>query len=105
VRAGDFIYFSGGGDLFEDNPASVEQALRNYFQRQQEQFAEFGISYKNIIKVTCWLSKDYKYFDVWNKVYREFFSEPFPARSTVPWELEEGKKLGFEIEMVAYVGK
>jgi microsomal dipeptidase-like Zn-dependent dipeptidase len=39
------------------------------------------------------------------KVYRECFSEPFPARSTVPWELEEGKKLGFEIELVAYVGK
>jgi len=105
VRAGDCIYFSGGGDLYEDNAASVEQALRRYFEQQKQGFAEFGISYKNIVKVTAWLSLDYKYYDSWNKVYREFFSEPFPARSTVPWELEGGKKLGFEIEMVAYVGK
>ena len=105
VRAGDFIYFSGGGDLYEDNPESVAAALRKYFNGMKEGFAELGITYKNIIKVTAWLSLDYKYYEVWNKVYREFFSEPFPASSTVPWELEGGKKLGFEIEMVAYVGK
>ena len=105
VRAGDFIYFSGGGGLYEDDSASVEKSLREFFEQEKKRFAEIGITYKNIVKVTAWLSLDYKHYETWNKVYRDYFSDPFPARSTVPWELEGGKRLGFESEMVAYVGK
>ncbi len=41
-----------------------------------------GLSYANVVRTTIFLA-DMKDFAVVNEVYRSFFAEPFPARSTV----------------------
>ena len=43
-----------------------------------------------------------EFLPIYNKVYREYFSEPYPARTTIINCLPEG--LLFEIDCVAYVG-
>ena len=58
-----------------------------------------GYDYPDVVKALAFIS-DMKLFDEWNRVYREFFREPFPARSTVGvTELARGARL--EVELIA----
>jgi 2-iminobutanoate/2-iminopropanoate deaminase len=58
-----------------------------------------GYDYPDVVKALAFIS-DMKLFDEWNRVYREFFAEPFPARSTVAVaELALGARL--EVELIA----
>ena len=60
---------------------------------------EAGLSLTDVVKTTVYIS-DMKNFGGMNEIYADFFSEPYPARSTV-----EVSKLprdaGVEIEMIA----
>ena len=58
-----------------------------------------GFDYGDVVKGLAFLS-DMSLFDEWNRAYREFFSEPYPARSTVA---VAGLALGarLEVEMIA----
>jgi len=105
VRAGDFIFIGGMGIDFEDSQEAAEQAFRSLFEKLKKLFDDIGITYKDIVKVTAYLSDSHRFHKTWNKVYGEFFSEPYPARATLPIIQEGGKTLGCEVEMVAYVGK
>jgi 2-iminobutanoate/2-iminopropanoate deaminase len=58
-----------------------------------------GHGYSDVVKALAFIS-DMSLFDEWNRVYREFFSEPFPARSTVAvTDLARGARL--EVELIA----
>ena len=48
-----------------------------------------GLNLKDVVKVTVYLS-DYRYFEELNEVYREIFSEPFPARTPVKTDVPFG---------------
>lgn len=41
-----------------------------------------GLTARDVVKVTVWLT-DAAHMDEFNRVYREVFAEPFPARSVV----------------------
>ncbi len=57
---------------------------------------EFGYDYGDVVKGMAYLT-DMALFDDWNKAYREFFTEPYPARSTVAVAgLARGARLEFE---------
>ncbi len=53
-----------------------------------------------MVKVTAWLT-DASYADAFNGVYREWFAEPYPTRSTVVSQLVAAADV--EIEAVAYL--
>jgi len=57
-----------------------------------------GCELSDVIKVNAFLT-DLANFDVYNAVYREYFSEPYPARTTVGAALAPG--LLVEVEVVA----
>src|ERR1041384_828884 len=58
-----------------------------------------GHDYGDVVKALAFLT-DMALFDEWNMVYREFFAEPFPARSTVAVAgLARGARL--EVELIA----
>jgi len=60
---------------------------------------EAKLSFKNVIKTTCYLS-DISDFAEMNKVYSEFFEEPYPARVALAVkDLPKGAKI--EIEVIA----
>ena len=101
VVSGDHVFTAGqvafdatGAVVAEDRDAQTRQALRNV----RSCLAAAGCTLEDVVKVNAYLA-DLGDFDAYNSVYREFFSEPFPARTTVQAGLPPG--LLVEIEAVA----
>ena len=86
VRAGDLVFISGqvpfdpstglmiGGDI----SAQTRQVLDNIGALLKAG----GLSYAHVVRTTVFLA-DMDDFAAMNDVYRTFFVEPYPARSTV----------------------
>ena len=80
------------GDTIE---AQTKQSIKNIMAI----LAENGMSIDDVVKTTVLLS-DIDEFGAMNKVYAEFFTEPFPARAAFQVAaLPQGAKV--EIEVVA----
>ena len=101
VVSGDLVYTAGqvandasGKVVSDDVEAQTRQALENV----RACLAAAGCGLEDVIKVNAFLT-DLANFDVYNAVYREYFSEPFPARTTVGAALAH--RLRGEIEVVA----
>ena len=104
IVCGNLVYVSGqiaadpetgivSGDISEQARRALEN-LRNIIE-------ESGSSMKKVLKVTVYLSS-ISDFPAVNKVYAEFFSEPYPARSCVAVSgIPKGSCL--EIDAVAYL--
>ena len=63
--------------------------------------ADLGLA--DVVKVTAWLT-DPQHMSDFNAVYREFFDEPFPTRSTLISALVVPDAI-VEIEAVAFRGE
>jgi 2-iminobutanoate/2-iminopropanoate deaminase len=103
VRAGPFVFASGQlgldpvkGELVEGGiEAETRQALTNL----KNVLEAAGTDLKNVVKTIVFL-RDMADFARMNSVYGEFFTEGFPARSTVQVAaLPKGGAV--EIELVA----
>jgi 2-iminobutanoate/2-iminopropanoate deaminase len=102
VQIGDTLYLSGNIGLdprtekvSDDFAEEARQALRNL----GAVLKTAGYDYRDVVKVNVFLA-DMAHFNDWNKVYQEFFTGDFPARSTVGVNgLALGAKL--EVEMIA----
>ena len=96
--SGDLVFTSGqvpydaDGKLVSDDFA--EQAHRT-FQNVGLCLATAGCDFADVVKVTAYLA-DLADFPVYTEIYREYFKEPLPARTTVGAAL-----LGFKIEVEA----
>jgi 2-iminobutanoate/2-iminopropanoate deaminase len=103
-RAGDFVFCSGQlgldpetNELADGVEAQTRQSLTNL----QHVLAAAGTGLQHAVKTTVFL-KNMADFAQMNAVYGTFFSEAFPARSTV--EVAALPKGGLvEIELIAYV--
>lgn len=85
VRIGDWLMISGQGPLDAegkvvsgDITAQVSQTLSN-IKRLVE---AAGASMDQVARCTCHLA-DLNDFDAFDAAYRSFFTEPYPARTTV----------------------
>jgi len=101
VVSGDHVYTAGqvafdtsGAVVGDGMEAQTRQALTNV----RHCLAAAGCGLEDVVKVNAYLS-DLGDFDEYNAVYREFFTEPYPARTTVQAGLPPG--LLVEIEAVA----
>ena len=102
VRHGDLIFIAGqiglgaNGKLAEGGVAAETEACLESMKRLLE---EMGASMKDVVKTLVFLV-DFKDLTAYNDVYRRYFREDFPARSTVgTTELALGARI--EIEAVA----
>jgi len=97
-RAGGFLFVSGQvpfdvkGNLV--GPGIVEQT-RAALSNVQAIVEAAGATLADVVKVNVYLT-DLANFSAMNEVYRTFFSEPYPARTTVQAGL-----LGFLVEIDA----
>ena len=86
LRAGQLVFVSGQVPLDPDTGVMVEgdighqtrQVLRNISALLEAS----GLSLTQVVRTTVFLA-DMNDFGAMNEVYRTFFSEPYPARSTV----------------------
>ena len=98
VVSGDLVYTAGQGPfdaqgtlVSEDFAEQAHQTFRNLGLC----LAAAGCGFEDVIKVNAFLA-DLSDFTTYNEIYREYFGEPYPARTTVGAAL-----LGFKIEVEA----
>ena len=83
VRVGDFVIFSGQlgtrpGTL-DLVPGGIEPEARQTLENLRLTLAEYGLALRDVVRVQVMLA-DMAEWQKFNDVYREFFSEPWPAR-------------------------
>ena len=100
VVAGDVVYTSGqvGTDESGAMAEGVEAQTRRTLDNVTTCLAAAGCRLEDVVKVNAYLT-DMADFETYNAVYREFFTQPYPARTTVGAALAPG--LLVEIEAIA----
>ena len=103
IQVGNLVYTSGQIPI---NPAtgvlvegSIKEQTRQSLTNVKALLEEAGLSMANVVKTTVFLA-DMADFAAMNEVYKEFFAQPFPARSAVAVkDLPKGALV--EIECIA----
>ena len=102
VVAGGFVFVAGQAPI---NPKTQKMELGDIKSETRLELTNIGNILKaansglgNVVKVSVFLA-DEKDFDAMNEVYREFFKDNFPARTTVQAVLRTGRKI--EIDCIA----
>lgn len=104
VRTGELLFLSGtvgvdarqGKLVGEDIESQARQALKNL----GEVLETAGSSWDRVVKVTCFLVHAKRDFAGWNKVFKEFFPQNPPARTTVGADIAMDGAL-IEVELIA----
>lgn len=99
------VYVSGQGPIDPDSGGIVDGDIAAQTERTLENVAAIlaaaGTGLDSVVKVTVYLDDMDEYGAV-NEVYREYMSDPFPARSAVE-AAEFPIDVGIEIEVIATV--
>ena len=86
IRSGKMVFCSGQVPLVPETgkllEGSVDQQTRQVMNNLKAVLAEAGMTLENVVKTTIFLS-DFNDFQAVNEAYAEYFSKPYPARSTV----------------------
>lgn len=103
VRAGDLLFLAGqiGDDKGAPVPGGMAPEARQALTHIKSVLERNGSSLADVIKCTVFLT-DMSEWGAFNNVYKEFFTQPYPARSALG---ANGLALGarVEIECIAYV--
>ncbi|HET7466433.1 MAG TPA: RidA family protein [Candidatus Dormibacteraeota bacterium] len=96
IKSGGFVFLAGQGPFRPDGSkieTPFEDAARQTFRNLQAVAAAAGAELANAVRVGVYL-RDMSHFAAMNKVYAEFFREPYPVRTTIQSDLP-----GFDIEV------
>lgn len=102
VRAGDFVHTAGFGP---QNPATgvvpegIREQTRQVLRNVQAALADQRATMADVVKVTAHLEHLDEDFAGYNEAYAEFFTAPYPVRTTVGSTLAN---ILVEIDVVAY---
>src|SRR5215468_12409086 len=105
-RAGGFIYVTGTGPIGPDGQVvgeTIEEQTNQTIDNIEAVLRAEGASLSDVIKVNVHLI-DTNLFPRYNQAYKERFTPPYPARTTVGSDLHQVPGMMIEIEAVAYVG-
>ncbi|MDR3206188.1 MAG: Rid family detoxifying hydrolase [Candidatus Methanoplasma sp.] len=105
ARAGGLVATSGQIPIVPDTgliPEGIEAQARQSFANLFEVLSAAGVSQTDVVSVKVFLT-DIGDFAAVNEVYKEFFREPYPARSCFQvGAIPKGAKI--EVEALAYKG-
>jgi len=100
IIANGFLYTAGFGPQDPDTGVvgdSVADQTRQVLRNISAVLAEYGLSLDDCVKTTVHLA-DLADFAEFNRAYEEFFTEPYPVRTTVGSQLAN---ILVEIDVVA----
>ena len=101
VAYGDLIFVSGQASV-DASGQIVSDTFEGEFRRSVENLRKVleaaGSDLAHVVQVRSYVRED-EDVPLYNRLYREYFTEPFPARTTITRCLP--KTLRFEIEAVA----
>lgn len=104
LKVGDFVLVSGQGPIDPQGnivAGSIESEVALTLENIKALLAAAGARMDQVVKCTCYLA-DIADFDAFDRVYRTYFGEVKPTRTTVAAGLS-GIKV--EIDAMAYVGR
>lgn len=105
LAVGDFLFISGQVPIDSEGEivglTAAEQA-RQALENMTAQLSEAGLDMDAVVKTTIFLTDMTEFASV-NEVYAEFFTPPYPARSTVQVAALP-KSVSVEIEAIALRG-
>ena len=102
VRTGSLVFLSGQGPndpATEEIAAAFEDQARQTLSNLAAVATSAGGSLEDAVRVGVYL-RDMANFDVMNRVYGEFFSAPYPARTTIQSDMP----IEIEIDAVLAIG-
>ena len=104
TKFGDFIFISGQASVDLKTGEIIAGTFAEEFDRSltnlRTVLESAGASWNDIVKVGCFVRRDEDLAE-YNQLYRNYFSEPFPARTTITNCLPPS--LLFEIDCVAVI--
>ncbi len=105
IKAGDFVFVSGQASVDETGKI-VNDTFEGEFRRSLENTTKIldaaGLTFANVVQVRSYIDNPAD-LPEYNKLYRDYFKEPFPARTTIVNCL--GGALKYEVDVTAYAGK
>ncbi len=100
-RVGDTLYVAGQGAVNERGEYTsddFEGQFRDTMTNLGKVLAQAGVGFADVVQVRGYVQHSDD-LPLYNRLYREYFSDPFPARTTIVNCLPAG--LLFEIDCVA----
>lgn len=103
VQVGNLLFVSGQAST-DESGAIVSDTFEGEFRRTMENLRRIlrasGTDLNRVVQVRAYI-RDPEELPLYNRLYREYFTEPFPARTTLTGCLAA---IRFEIDCVAVVG-
>ena len=103
IRSGDFVFVSGQASVDLDGnivKASFEEECRRSFENIRAVLKAAGLGFEDVVQVRAYVANQAD-LPEFNAIYKEYFSEPYPARSTLMGCL--GDLLKFEVDVMARI--
>ena len=105
IHAGDFVFVSGQASVDKAGnivKGTFEEECRRSFENVKDILEAAGLGFKDVVQVRNYVGSQGD-LPLFNQIYRGYFSEPYPARTTIMGCL--GVLLKFEVDVVAYAKK
>lgn len=99
VGAGPLIFLSGQrpqNPLTGEIPVGFGAQARQVFDNLSSVLTSCGCTFDDVVKVSVFLA-DIGDFAEFNEIYRQYFSDPFPARTTIACVL---RGIDVEVDLV-----
>lgn len=105
IIAGGFLYLAGQGPFDSAGEivgvCSIEAQVRQVFRNLAAVAEAAGATLHDAVRVGAYLS-DMGHFETFDRVYRELFVDPMPARTTIQTDL--GGAFDVEADAVIWLG-
>jgi 2-iminobutanoate/2-iminopropanoate deaminase len=104
IRAGDYVFISGMASADENGRIihdTFDNEARRTYENLRSALRAAGLDFNRVVQVRCYLQRQ-EDWDAHNRIYREYFAEPFPARTTLVGCL--GDLVKYEVDCIAYAG-
>jgi 2-iminobutanoate/2-iminopropanoate deaminase len=102
IRGNGLIFLAGQGPFTPsgEQPASFEAQVEQTFRNLDAVARAAGSDLRKAVRVGVYL-RDMGDFKAMNEVYRRFFSEPYPARTTIQSDIP----FSIEVDAVVVAGE
>src|SRR5688500_11811041 len=102
VRSGDLVFVSAQASV-DDTGRLVADSFAGELARSMANveriLAAAGGSMDDVVQVRCYLGR-WEDRDEFNRLYPQYFTEPYPARTTVAGGIGD---LKFEVDVIAHI--
>ena len=106
-EVGDFLFLSGVGSrnsLDNSIPDNFKDECCSVFRNVRTVLEESGAKWENLIDVTVFLTNMSRDFNIFNNLYKEYFKDINPCRTTV--EIKSlPTSISIELKCIAFIGE